>query len=162
MNKQELPLLSVIVRAYNIEKELLDRCISSVVNQTYKKLEIILINNASTDDTGKYCDEWAQKDHRIQVVHFQKNNAKSSMEYITGEYIHSFDHDDWLDPNMYTNMMSAMLATNSDIARCEFCFAYPDGRIEHRNIHHTDNPEIIGHKEGVLLILKNEKWQTYW
>ena len=163
-NYKELPLLSVCIRAHNIEKELLDRCISSVVHQTYTNIEIILVNNFSNDDTGLYCDEWLQKDHRIQVIHSPKENISfhTMLGYTTGEYVHLLDHDDWIDPNMYAKMMSAMLSTNSDIARCEFCFAYPDGRIVQRNItHNTDYYEVIGRDEGVLLILENKKWQTY-
>ena len=70
--QKDLPLLSVVIKAYNIEKELLDRCVSSVVQQTYTNLQILLINNRSKDDTGKYCDEWAPKDNRIKVLHKQK------------------------------------------------------------------------------------------
>ena len=165
-NQQELPLLSVIVFAYNIEKELLNRCVSSAVRQTYTNLEIILVNNASTDDTtGLYCDEWEQKDNRIKVIHFKApvDIDTPVMKATTGEYIHILDHDDWIAPNMYAKMMSAMLSTNSDIARCEFCFAYPDGRIEHRNItHETVDFETVGREESVLLLLENKKWQTYW
>lgn len=83
------------------------------------------------------------------------------IKIATGEYIHLLDHDDWLDPNMYAKMMSAMLSTNSDIARCEYCLAYSDGQIEHLNItHDTDNFEIIGREKGVLLLLEH-KWQSY-
>ena len=163
INQEETPLLSVVVLAYNIEKELLDRCISSVVQQTYTHIEIILINNASKDDTGKYCDEWSLKDQRIHVYHNQQGQyARELLEHTTGEYIHILDHDDWIAPNMYENMMSALVSTNSDIARCEYCFAYPDGRIVQRNVtHHTDEHEIMGRKEAVLLLLENKKWQGY-
>ena len=161
--QKEMPLLSVVIKAYNIEKELLDRCVSSVVQQTYTNLQIILINNKSKDDTGKYCDEWASKDKRIKVLHPQKGTTiRAYMQEVIGEYIHFMDHDDWIDPNMYSKMMQAMLETNSDIARCEFCFAYPDGSIKQRNItHHTDSFEIVGRKEGVLLLLENKKWSAY-
>jgi len=162
-NQSEFPLLSVIIRAYNIEKELLDRCVSSAVHQIYNNIEIILINNASKNDTGIYCDEWLQKDSRIRVIHSKKKlGLLNSMKYATGDYIHFLDHDDWIDPEMYSKMMSAMISTNSDIARCEFCFAYPDGEIKHRNItHHTDSFEIIGREEAVLLLLEDKKWEAF-
>ena len=164
MNQEELPLLSAIVQAYNIEQELLDRCVASVVQQTYPNMEILLINNCSTDDTtGRYCDEWAPKDNRIQVIHKIKDDyGLNSWEEAHGEYLVYIDHDDWIDPNMFTNMMSAMLTTNSDIARCEYCFAYHDGRIKYRDTtHKTASFEIIGRKEGVLLLLENKKWGAY-
>jgi len=163
-NHQKFPLLSVCIRAHNIEKELLDRCISSVVHQTYTNIEIILVNNANKDDTGIYCDSWSQKDHRIRVIHSQENKTfLEPVEYATGDYIHILDNDDWLASDMYSKMMSAMLSTNSDIARCEFCFAYPDGQIVHRNItHNSKDFEVIGREEGVLLLLENNKWQSYY
>ena len=164
LNQKELPLLSVIVRAFNIEKELLDKCILSVVQQTYTNIEIMLVNNASTDDTGLYCDAWLQKDSRIKVLHSQKGlRTLEILKHATGDYVHTLDHDDWIAPEMYANMMSAMLSTNSDIARCEFCKVYPDGRIEQRNIiPHTDGYEIISRKETVLLLMENKKWQAYY
>lgn len=163
ITQEELPLLSVLILAFNIEKELLDRCVSSVVQQTYTNLEIMLVNNASIDNTGIFCDEWSQKDDRILVVHNQVGISPREMaKRVTGEYVHILDHDDWLAPETYSKMMSAMLSTNSDIARCEFCYAFPDGKIEHRNnIHHTDSFEIIGHAEGVQLLLKDDEWKSY-
>jgi len=161
--QKEFPLLSVVIKAYNIEKELLDRCVLSAVQQTYTNLEILLVNNASTDDTGIYCDEWSDKDNRIKVIHNHENAFDHKiLSNITGDYLHILDHDDWIDPNMYSKMMSAMLSTNSDIARCEYCLTYPDGRIVQRNItHNADNVEILGREEAVMLLLENTKWDAF-
>ena len=160
------PLLSVIVPCYNVEKYM-DKCISSIVRQTYTNLEILLINDGSTDETGMFCNSWQKKDSRIKVIHKQNEGLdyarKTGIENAAAEYIAFVDADDWIDENMYAKMMSAMLDTNSEIARCEFCFVYPDGRMVQRNItHKTDNIEIIGREEGVLLILEDKKWHAYW
>lgn len=94
------PLVTVVVPVYNVEKYL-DRCIDSIVNQTYKNLEIILIDDGSPDNCPKMCDAWAEKDSRIKVIH--KQNAglgmarNSGIEAATGEYIFFIDSDDYID-----------------------------------------------------------------
>ena len=92
--------VSIVVPVYNVEKYL-DRCIESIVNQTYKNLEIILVDDGSTDSCPQMCDEWGLKDSRIKVVH--KENAGLGMARNTGidnalgEYIFFFGSDDYVD-----------------------------------------------------------------
>lgn len=118
MNK---PLISVIVPVYNVEKYL-DRCLDSIVNQTYKNIEIIVINDGSLDNCPKLCDEWAQKDTRIKVIH-KKNGGVSSarnagLDACTGLYIGFVDGDDWIAPNMIETLMSACVENGTSIAVC--------------------------------------------
>ena len=159
------PFLSVIVPCYNVEKYL-DKCISSIVNQTYTNLEIILIDDGSTDNTGEICDVWQEKDQRIRVIHKQNEGLsyarKAGIENMTAEYVAFVDSDDWIDVNMYTDMMTAMLSTNSDIAQCDYYKVFEDGEIEH-NYYESNNREIdvISHDEGMLLILDGKKWKSY-
>lgn len=100
----EEELISVIVPVYNVEKYLPD-CLDSLVAQTYRNLEIILVDDGSTDSSGKICDEYAKKDPRIQVIH--KANAgvamarNSGLERATGMYVSFVDSDDWLEKNTY-------------------------------------------------------------
>lgn len=95
-------MVSVVVPIYNVEKYL-DRCITSIANQNYTNLEIILVDDGSTDNCPQICDEWAKKDNRIKVVH--KKNAglgmarNTGIECATGEYICFFDSDDYVDKN---------------------------------------------------------------
>ena len=88
------PLVSVVIPIYNVEKYL-DRCVSSVVNQTYRNLEIILVDDGSPDNCPAMCDAWAERDSRIRVIH-KKNNGQgmarnSGMDIATGKYIFFFD-----------------------------------------------------------------------
>ena len=98
------PLISVIVPIYNVEKYLA-RCVDSIVNQTYKNLEIILVDDGSPDRCPQMCDDYAEKDSRIKVVH-KKNGGLSDarnagMAVATGEYISFIDSDDWIDLETY-------------------------------------------------------------
>ena len=159
MNK---PLLTVIVPCYNVEKYL-DKCISSIVSQTYTNLEIILIDDGSTDNTGKICDSWQEKDQRIRVIHKQNEGLscarKTGIENMTAEYVAFVDSDDWIDGNMYSDMMTTMISTNSDIALCDYFMTYEDGRIEHQS-NDGGSFEVFGRKEGLFMILRN-KWRSY-
>lgn len=97
------PLLSVIIPVYKVEKYL-RQCVDSVINQTYKNLEIILVDDGSPDNCGKICDEYAEKDKRVKVIH-QLNKGLSGArntgtEQASGEYIAFVDSDDWLDVHM--------------------------------------------------------------
>ena len=159
------PLLSVIVPCYNVEKYV-DKCISSIVNQNYPNIEIILIDDGSTDSTGVLCDAWQGRDSRIRVIHKQNEGSsyarKTGVENATAEYITFVDSDDWIDKNMYINMLNALLSTNSDIAQCGVCDAYEDGRIEYRTSEHKDGSfEIFDRTNGVLLITKDKEWISY-
>ena len=163
MNNQ--PLLTVIIPCYNVEKYI-DKCISSVVAQTYSNLEILLVNDGSTDETEKICDAWQEKDSRIRVIHKQNEGAsyarKTGIEHATADYVTFVDSDDWIDKNMYSDMMTALLDTNSDIAQCGYCKVFEDGRIEnHPDESKNDSFEVIGREEGVLLILEDEKWKSF-
>ena len=106
MEMKELPLITIAVTCYNI-KDYLKRSIESVCNQTYKNLEILLVDDGSTDGSEKMCDEYAQKDSRIRVIH-KKNGGPSearnmAIEQAKGDYIAFVDGDDWIDDNMYEN-----------------------------------------------------------
>lgn len=97
----ENDLISVIVPIYNVEKYL-QECLDSIINQTYKNLEIILVDDGSTDNSGIICNEYAKKDNRIKVIH-KKNGGLSSArnagmdECSVGGYITFVDSDDWLN-----------------------------------------------------------------
>lgn len=110
--------ISVIVPIYNQEKYV-NRCIESIVNQTYKNLQIILVNDGSTDNSGKICDDWAQKDCRIQVCHKSNrglvNSRKRGVMLSKGDYIAHVDSDDWIEPEMYARMLTLAIKNDADI-----------------------------------------------
>ena len=101
------PLVSIIIPCYNVE-QYLDRCITSVITQTLKEIEIILVDDNSPDRVPEMCDEWAKKDQRIKVIH-KKNEGlgmacNSGLAIATGKYIAFLDSDDWVDSTMYQTM----------------------------------------------------------
>ena len=111
-------LLSVIIPVYNVEKYL-DKCVQSVVDQTYSDLEIILVDDGSTDSSGMLCDNWKEKDRRISVIH--KNNGGLSSARNTGiaaakgDFISFIDSDDFIESEMYETMIYAQLRSGKDI-----------------------------------------------
>ena len=122
-------LISVIVPVYNVEKYL-SKCINSILNQTIKNLEIILVDDGSLDNSGKICDEFAQKDNRIIVIHKENNGLSSArnagLEIAKGKYIGFVDSDDWLDEYMYETLLKLIKDNNSDISCCKFFKATND------------------------------------
>lgn len=103
--------ISVIVPVYNVE-EYLPRCVESILAQTYRNLEIILVDDGTKDNGGAICDAYARQDARVQVIH-KKNGGLSSarnagIDASTGEYIAFVDSDDWIEPEMYEKMMALM------------------------------------------------------
>ena len=114
-------LLSVIVPVYNVEAYL-KRCIESVIGQTYKNLEIILVDDGSSDESGNICESYAMSDQRIKVIH-QENKGLSGarntgVKNATGEYVAFFDSDDWLDLTAYEKMIKLVKENKLDIVVC--------------------------------------------
>ncbi len=128
---ENLPLISVIVPVYKVEKYL-DKCVSSIVEQTYTNLEIILVDDGSPDNCPAMCDAWAEKDSRIRVIHKENGGLSDArnvgMAVATGEYIAFVDSDDWVDPPMYQCLYDAITTTCSDIASCGARRVWLDGR----------------------------------
>lgn len=126
------PLISVIVPIYKVE-EYLDRCVESIVNQTYKNLEIILVDDGSPDNCPQMCDEWAEKDNRINVVHKENGGLSDArnagMPFATGEIISFIDSDDWIDLDMFKKMLSRMQNDNSDMVSCGVKWVEEDGSL---------------------------------
>lgn len=113
--------VSIIIPIYNVENWL-DECIDSVVGQTYKNLEIILVDDGSTDKSGRICDEWKEKDGRISVVH-KKNGGLSSarnagLDIFTGMYVTFLDSDDYIELNTIEEMLKCMKEQEADIVSC--------------------------------------------
>lgn len=122
-------LISIIVPVYNVEKYL-KKCVDSIVNQTYKNLEIILVDDGATDNSGKICDELVELDNRIKVYH-KKNGGLSDarnygVERATGDYIGFVDSDDYIDAEMYEKLYEAIKKENVDVAECNLKIVYPE------------------------------------
>lgn len=115
------PLISVIIPVYGVEKYI-SQCLESVVNQTYKNLEIIVVNDGTKDRSAEIAKEYAAKDSRIKVYDF-KNGGLSvarnrGLEIATGDYISYIDSDDWLDTKMYETLLDAAMKNDADMVKC--------------------------------------------
>ena len=131
-------LLSVIVPVYNVEAYL-DRCVQSIVSQSYRNLELILIDDGSTDGSSALCDEWARKDSRVVVIHKANGGVSSArnagLKVAKGIYLTFVDPDDYIAPDTYALNMDIMLAHEEvDILQYPYCEISSDGHIykEHR------------------------------
>lgn len=123
-------LISVIVPVYKAEPYL-DKCISSIVNQTYKNLEIILVDDGSPDNCPAMCDSWAKKDNRIHVIHKPNGGLSDArnagMSVATGELMTFVDSDDWISPDMYEYLYQRLIEDGSDIAACGVQLIWENG-----------------------------------
>lgn len=122
------PLISVIVPIFMVE-QYLDKCIESVVNQTYDNLEIILVDDGSPDSCPKICDNWAERDDRIKVIHKQNEGVSiarnTAFDMCTGEYITFVDADDWVESRFVEELVSAV-ETGADIVSAGLTLDYLD------------------------------------
>ena len=114
------PLISIIIPIYDVER-FLDRCIQSVLKQTYTNIEIILVDDGSHDNCPQMCDKYALNDKRIKVIH-KKNGGLSSarnagLKIATGEWIGFVDSDDWIEPNTYEEAITAALENTVDVVQ---------------------------------------------
>lgn len=126
-------LISVIVPVYNVEKYL-SQCIESLINQTYANLEILLIDDGSTDKSGKLCDKYAKKDNRITVIH-KKNGGSASaknegLNCAKGEYLAFVDSDDFVEIDAYQYMVSQLEKEKADIIQCSFRDVFVNEQID--------------------------------
>lgn len=126
----ENPLISIIVPVYNVEKYL-KKCLDSLLNQTYRNIEIIIVNDGSPDDSQTIIDKYLQKDERINCV-IQENGGLSSarntgIENATGELLAFVDSDDWVEPDMIHSLYSALKKNKADIAICDVSTDFENG-----------------------------------
>ena len=121
MRKLKDPLVSIIVPVYNVEPYL-TKCITSIIKQTYRKIEIILVNDGSSDGCGKICDEFAKKDERIRVFHTENKGLSAARNYgiarASGDYLDFVDSDDWIEPDMFAFLVNSAIGNKADIVYC--------------------------------------------
>lgn len=152
-------LISVIVPIYKVEAYL-ERCIKSIVDQTYKNLEIILVDDGSPDRCPEICDEWKEKDDRIKVIH-KKNGGLSDarnagMQIMTGTYVSYIDSDDWIANDMYHNMINAIKEQDADI--CECAFERTSGIVKKKAVK-CDDQVLTMDRQSALMAVVEEKIQ---
>ena len=156
--------ISVIVPVYNSEKYL-KRCIDSILNQTYKAIELILVDDGSPDNCGKICDEYAKKDKRVRVIH--KTNAgvsaarNSGLEIASGNYATFVDSDDYIEPEMYGNMMEKVHQDNCDVVMCDCIKDFTDhSEIYTHDIRagFYDKEQLVNEYYPHLLMMENVEY----
>lgn len=128
-----MPKVSVIVPVYNTE-EYLEECIKSLLNQTLRDIEIILVDDGSPDNCPEMCDEWAKKDNRISVIHKENGGLSSArnaaLDICEGEYIGFVDSDDFVEPTMFEELCNSAVKNNSDISICALSTFYKGESVE--------------------------------
>lgn len=164
MNPVDTAKISVIVPVYKVEPHL-DKCVSSIVNQTYTNLEIILVDDGSPDNCPAMCDAWAEKDSRIRVIH--KTNGglsdarNAGMTVATGKLMAFVDSDDWIAPDMYEYLYQRLTEDNSDIAACGVQMVWEDKKLCRML---TRAGSCVLNQEGAMRAIIEESWlkQPVW
>ena len=117
-------MVSIIVPVYNAEKYL-KRCLESIINQTYKNIEVILVDDGSVDKSPEICDEYKELDNRVKVIHKENGGASSArnigLDAVNGEFVCFVDSDDWIEKNMIEVLLKKLKESNVDIVRCNTC-----------------------------------------
>lgn len=151
MSSSSSPLISIIVPAYNVETYI-DRCMESLVNQTYANIEIILVDDGATDSTGLKCEEWGQKDTRIKVIHKENGGLgfarNTGLEYFSGEFVMFVDSDDFVETCMVEKMLNSLLEAKADTC---YCSNYVYSNKEQKVI--IENPQDTGKYSGKEYLL---------
>lgn len=156
--------ISVIVPIFNVEKYL-SACINSILTQTYQNLEIILVNDGSTDSSLKICDDYALKDNRIKVIH-QKNAGVAEarnmgLKNITGDFLSFVDADDIIVENFHETMLRSIIETKADIVECGF--RKFENKIELQLLPANTKPfEIYSTISALELLMKEKLKQVLW
>lgn len=133
---KKLPLISVIIPVYNVE-ECLSRCLDSVIKQTYTNLEIIVVDDGATDNSGQICDEYREEDKRIKVIHKLNGGLSDArnvgLDAATGEYISFIDSDDWVSQDYVECLYRIIKKDNYDVAICDFVRSKDESVVDKKN-----------------------------
>lgn len=158
----EKPQISIIVPVYNVEKYL-DKCLSSILSQTFTDFELILVDDGSTDGSGEICDRYAESDARVRTYH-QKNQGQAvarnyAIRKAKGEYLGFVDSDDWIEPDMYGRMMLSAHEDNADIVICRLQTITEKGSIS--KIIGYDSSHIMSRDQATSEILRDEMMPSF-
>lgn len=133
--------ISIIVAIYNVEKYIY-RCIDSLLSQSYKNFEIILVDDGSTDKSGSICDDYAVRDERVKVIHKPNGGVSTArqtgLDAATGDYVIHADPDDWVEPDMISQLAEKAKESSADMITCDF---YYDGA--YHSLSYQDEKELL-------------------
>lgn len=156
--------ISIIVPVYNVEKYI-ERCLESLINQTFKNIEIILINDGSTDYSKEICERYAKEDERIILIN-QQNKGQSAarnkgIEIARGNYIGFVDSDDYIEPNMYEVLYEKLNCENADCVVAQVNMVNTKGEILSNKINKNKIGNIETGKEAIIRYLENGRWSLW-
>lgn len=155
-------LISVIVPIYKVEKYIL-RCVNSIINQTYQNLEIILVDDGSPDNCPKICDEFADGDSRIKVIHKENGGLSDArnagMDIASGEFIVFVDSDDYIDCDMVSKMYNVMMKDGSDVVSCGVKWVDEKDTVIYET--KSDKNEILNRNEAMYEIIIDGKLKQH-
>lgn len=160
-NNYSTPLISIIVPVYNVQ-EYVSKCLLSICRQTYQNLEIIVIDDGSTDDSGRICDMLAKQDNRIKVVH-QSNGGQSfarnrGLSMASGEYIGFVDGDDWIKIDMYEALYYLLLENDADISVCSH-YVVKSGGIKTK--YASGKISVYSSEEAMKVLIEDRLIRSY-
>lgn len=160
-----MDLISIIIPVYNVQTYL-NRCVESIVNQTYRNLEIILVDDGSPDECPRLCDQWANADDRIRVIH-KKNGGLSDarnagIKIAKGKYIAFLDSDDWVDLHMYEDLYKAMVEYDADIVSCGALRVWED-HTPSKPMHSFSGIQVMNRSQAMQALIQSTFLiQTVW
>ena len=156
------PLISVIVPVYKVEPYL-ERCVRSILCQTYRNLEIILVDDGSPDRCGELCDAFAKEDARIRVLHKQNGGLSDArnagLDAMRGELVGFVDSDDWIYPEFYETLYRNLIAFDADLAEGGIVKVYEDGKQDAQNA--FSKPTCYERREGLEVYLVDDQIPSY-
>ena len=159
-----MDLISVIVPVFNVEKYL-ERCIESITNQTYKNLEIILVDDGSTDRSSRICDHYVGRDERIQVVHTHNHGLSAArnlgMSMAKGTYFAFVDSDDWLQEDCYEVLLSLLRESGTDIAAGS-ANVIEDEKKTRVQFQYFKEKTILSHEDALYKVLIDQIGSQVW
>ena len=155
-------IISIIVPIYKVEKYL-DRCINSILNQTFKDFELILVDDGSPDRCGDICEEYAKKDKRIKVIHKENGGLSDArnagLDIAKGEFVGFVDSDDFIHKDMYMILYDAIIKSKSDISQCKFKYFSKEDELN-KNIINDGKYEIYNNIDAIEEIIDNKNLNT--
>ena len=164
---EHVPAISVVVPVYRVEPYL-NRCIESILAQTFRDFELILVDDGSPDRCPQMCDEWAQRDHRIQVIHKENGGLpdarNAGIAAATGAYLAFVDSDDWVEPDFLQTLYQGMVSNGADVVQCAFRRIWKAGETVYRHepkkmdrayIEEELLPQMV---RNDLRVMSNHRW----
>ena len=156
----ENPLITIIIPLYNVDKYI-SHCLDSIISQTYQSLQIILVDDGSSDRSGEICDRYASEDPRIQVIHQENCGVAAArnrgLAAANGEWVGWVDSDDWIEPDMFEYLLKNALYSGADIAVCSRYEEYREKQV----FRGWEESQILDTEHALLALLENDKMQNF-